>query len=211
MENHFGEPSFPVWLLGDSPPKNFADRLAHPFDSRHPAVHNIWTPIIHNVQTELFNHRLCVNTASIYITNAADDLNGKPAKKVSWPAGLCERADRFGELVKQHNPVMIFTFGAFAYAFACVALNGSKNSEPIVLPNTKILGDEFRKRLASFKSDAANVIPLLHCSIARGNFLSGHRNFCPPGKNNYFYYTAGEIVRVILANKGQLKQILREG
>lgn len=54
MKDHTGDLSFPIWLLGDSNPKNWQDRLDTPLDPRHPAVHNIWTPIIDIIQREVY-------------------------------------------------------------------------------------------------------------------------------------------------------------
>ena len=40
MREYAGDPECPIWLIGDSPPEAWVDRLATPLDPRHPARHN---------------------------------------------------------------------------------------------------------------------------------------------------------------------------
>jgi hypothetical protein len=46
MKPLVGDPDFPIWLLGDSNPKGWQSVLETPLDPRHPARHNIWTPVL---------------------------------------------------------------------------------------------------------------------------------------------------------------------
>lgn len=79
MLQEAGERNFPLWLLGDSNPKNWADKLNKPLDPRHPAIHNIWTPIIDSIQDKVYRENcLRVETTELYIRNALENANEKP-------------------------------------------------------------------------------------------------------------------------------------
>ena len=41
-----GDPQSKLWLIGDSPPEQWESALEEPLDRRHPARHNIWTPVV---------------------------------------------------------------------------------------------------------------------------------------------------------------------
>ncbi|MFC1981321.1 hypothetical protein ACFLVN_03660 [Chloroflexota bacterium] len=73
MKDFAGDPKFPTWLIGDSPPEKWADRLDTPLDPRHPARHSIWTSVADSMQDKLYrdgNRRL--DTSEPYIRNASD-------------------------------------------------------------------------------------------------------------------------------------------
>ena len=50
MAAEHNDPRFPIWLIGDSNPKNWENRLSYPLDARHPARHSIWTPVLDAMQ-----------------------------------------------------------------------------------------------------------------------------------------------------------------
>lgn len=56
MDRETGYKTFPIWLIGDSEPKKWKDKLNEPLDYRHPVRHNIWTSIIDIVQDLLYRH-----------------------------------------------------------------------------------------------------------------------------------------------------------
>jgi integrase len=56
MNDFIGDPEFPVWLIGDSPPEKWMDKLDYPLDMKHPARHNIWTSVADQMQDRLFRH-----------------------------------------------------------------------------------------------------------------------------------------------------------
>jgi hypothetical protein len=69
------DPSSPVWLLADSPPVRRPDII--PLDARHPSRHNIWTPILEQIQEVAYRHsdRLRVDADKLYIRNAVSHSN----------------------------------------------------------------------------------------------------------------------------------------
>ena len=58
MKKEVGSKSFPIWLLGDSNPEQWQNKLDEPLDSRHPIRHNIWTSVLNVIQDRIFReHR----------------------------------------------------------------------------------------------------------------------------------------------------------
>jgi len=54
MNESVGDPKFPIWLIGDSPPEAWADKLDTPLDPRHPARHSIWTSVADPMQDRFY-------------------------------------------------------------------------------------------------------------------------------------------------------------
>ena len=120
MTREIGNAKGPLWLIGDSNPTNWADKLASPLDPRHPARHNIVTPILDGMQDALY--RSCarrIETRELYIRNAVVSAGCKPNdREVSWSQGVLEQVDELREVLTGNRPTLILTFGAFSYEFA---------------------------------------------------------------------------------------------
>ena len=54
MKDSTGNPEFPIWLVGGSPPEAWADKLDTPLDPRHPARHSIWTSVADSMLDRLY-------------------------------------------------------------------------------------------------------------------------------------------------------------
>ena len=79
MNGDTGCLDFPIWLIGDFSPANWEANLDDPLDGRHPARHNIWTPILEGVQSRLYaSMRKRLSTNGLYIRNAAHCRSKKP-------------------------------------------------------------------------------------------------------------------------------------
>ena len=53
--------------------------LDGPLDSRHPARHNIWTPVLEGIQKEVFSEdRRRVDDSQLYFRNAVHNQEDKP-------------------------------------------------------------------------------------------------------------------------------------
>jgi hypothetical protein len=200
MKKETGDKNFPIWLLGDSNPKNWQDKLDTPLDPRHPAVHNIWTPIIDIIQRELYvkiDKR--INVKPIYIRNAVEDPSTKPQpNNKDWNTKIKNRIIDFRKQVQDHNPAFVFSFGAFSFEFArrCL-MTGTVRSHNYW--GSLRLGEEFRTRISCFDPQEVNLIPLLHVSIARGHFLKSHENFCDgDSEANYFEYVGVRLAEKII-------------
>ncbi len=205
MAKSQGDMNYQMWLVGDSNPTNWQTKLQQPLDSRHPARHNIWTPILLEIQDHVFAaDRLHLDQAKFYVRNAIQNSKQKPdAANPVWSEYLQQAVEAFRDDICKCNPKIIFTFGAFSYEFT---RRSSHLGEPMPYNtwNTRTLGEAFRKAINTFQPDATNVIPLLHVSISRGKFIESHNNFCDSQGQNYFVYTGRETAAKLLDFRNKL-------
>ena len=202
MERESGSKSFPIWLIGDSNPRNWEDVLADPLDSRHPARHNIWTPILDGIQERVYRtDRLRVDTSLLYVRNAIENSDIKnSAKRIGWDQKLLGETERLKDLLDTYKPKLVFTFGAFAFEFTRRSL-GKREKRGYSYWNTERLGKEFRHQADNFRIKAINVLPLLHVSVARGRFLEANNYFTGQEGANYFEHTADAIARILTQHR----------
>ena len=119
MRDFAGEPTFPIWLIGDSPPDEGADKLDTPLDPRHPARHSIWTSVADPMQDRLYRQKkLRLDTSRLYIRNAMSQR---------LEAGnISEQSHRWREelkiLLDLHKPKIVLTFGTDALEWPCSPL-----------------------------------------------------------------------------------------
>jgi hypothetical protein len=202
MKKEIGCKSFDIWILGDSNPINWESTLDSPFDSRHPIRHNIITSVFDFIQENVYlDSKLRVDSRKIFIRNAIENPLLKPRKRsVNWSDQLNNEIKYFRNDLKNHKPKFLLTFGSFSFEFARRCL---EESEEIYYSfwDTKKLGEEFFKRIAEFNLKKTNIIPMLHRSIAGGNFLKSHDLFCKKIHANYFEETGNVISSIILQNK----------
>ena len=205
MKRETGSRESPIWLLGDSNPKNWHADLATPFDPRHPAIHSIWTPILEGIQDRLFRaSEIRVDTSPLYIRNAIENPSNKPPSNVKeWSPDISHETSLFGGLITRHMPRFVFSFGAFSFEFA----RRSLGEEPRMVYSkwgAKELGQQFRNRIGDFDIGSPNIIPLLHVSIARGRFMKAHEYYCDDPSANYFEHVAEFVSRLLLAHSDEL-------
>ena len=81
MKDFTGNPEFPIWLVGDSPPEAWADKLDTPLDPRHPARHSILTSVADPMQDRLYRQsKRRLDTSRLYIRNAVSQPLKRPEK-----------------------------------------------------------------------------------------------------------------------------------
>ena len=202
MQRESGETDSPIWLIGDSSPPRWTDQLDEPLDPRHPARHNIWTPVLDRIQDHVYRRAgLRMDDSKLYVRNAVHSPDDKPPYNArKWSAGLLEETNELGLLLDECRPKLVFTFGAFAFEFArrsrrCGAYESAKYW------STKKLGEEFNGRVLEFDLARVNVVPLLHVSIARRHFLKGHRNFTGECGQNYFDHVGLRIGKLLVKHR----------
>ena len=202
MNRDSGLMDFPVWLIGDSSPTKWEAHLEHPLDSKHPARHNIWTPILEGIQSSLYaSTRKRLRTDEIYIRNAVHHSSTKPrGNAVKWSSDLDEETGEMTRLLDSHAPKLVFSFGAFAFEFARRSRHESPPC-PFSYWSTARLGCEFTERIRKFNRHSINLIPLLHVSIARGRFLESHKHFTRMEDGNYFDYVGQELANCLRRNQ----------
>ena len=202
MEECIGNKDAPIWLIGDSAPKRWINDLSHPFDRRHPAVHNIWTPIIYETQKNIYKEKSTIITDEekiFFIKNAVYMDKQKPERnKKEWGQhyeALIEQLTNMTKDISKYKPKMVITFGAFAFEFIrrcypsdatvpyCYGHWGAEN-----------LGEEFRKSI----KNKCTVVPLLHTSISRGKWVSAHEKFTKDKDGNYYDFVAKMLYQRII-------------
>ena len=194
-----------IWLIGDSSPPTWRASLDEPLDSRHPARHNIWTPVLEGIQRQVFlGDRRRVDDSQLYVRNAVHRQEDKPSgDAMDWESKPLEEMDEFGRLLGTYRPTLLLTFGAFAFEFARRSL-AREPRRKFDCWTTEKLGAEFRRTVREFNPRELNVFPLLHVSIARGHFLTSHEHFTGKNKGNYFNFVAKEIGTLLLKYKDTL-------
>ena len=205
MRRDSGSKQSCIWLIGDSSPLRWRDLLDVPLDPRHPARHNIWTPILEEVQERVYSvGRRRVDTVNTYVRNAVENSEDKPASHaMQWEMKCVEEVTEFTKLLQTYTPNLVLTFGSFAFEFARRSLN-QEPEQHYRYWSTKRLGLEFKQRCEDFILGEINIIPLLHASIARGKFLESHKYFTGRDDGNYFSEVAGGIASIFLKHKCKL-------
>lgn len=203
-----GPESSPIWLIGDSPPKGCHDKLDEPLDRRHPARHNIWTPVLDVLQGTVFHAGLRLDDRKLYVRNAVDTADVIDEGRAVWNWDVLARyvSDLAARVtVAKPKPVLILSFGAFACELVCRARRASVNIEhadrSVDAWTTMELARAFREGVSRFDPSSVNHLPLLHVSIARRHFLTAHQHFCDgnAGKNpNCFEYVGKMLAELLL-------------
>ena len=119
MNRDAGSKSFPIWLIADSSPPRWEEHLRQPLDPRHPARHNIWTPILEGIQGHLFQAaRSRIDNTDLYVRNAVHNAADKPPDRRSdWPSHLAAETPRPVRPRRATPPRVLLTFGAVACEF----------------------------------------------------------------------------------------------
>ncbi len=205
MQVEVGNRDFPLWLIGDSNPAQWQDRLSTPLDPRHPVRHNIWTSLLDVMQEGVYREaRLRIDSSRLYIRNALADPGKKPSpSEREWGKPVQGEISQLQQLIEGHHPVALLCFGAFSFEFVRRAL-GEAEQRKYGRWTAKKLGEEFRARMAAFDVTRPNAIPLLHRSIAGGKFIEAHEYFCGEKGANYFQRVGTTLSHVLLENRKHL-------
>ena len=206
MLKESGDKHFPIWLVGDSNTKNWADQLGTPLDPRHPAIHNIWTPILDVIQDKVYrDSHLRIDASKLYIRNAIECATDKPDRREKdWSEKNQNKIKELNVLLRKYQPAFLFSFGSFSYEF-CRRAMGEIPHHPFQYWTTKRLGEGFREKIFNFQINQTNIIPLLHATIARRYFIISHNYYCGYENANYFNYVGNNIAEIMLAHQQELK------
>jgi len=196
MKESTGNPEFPIWLIGDSPPEAWADKLDTPLDPRHPARHSIWTSVADPMQDRLYRHvKLRLDTSQLYIRNTSD----KPLKEPIDGEQIRSMQEKLKGFLERYRPTLVLSFGVNAFMITQLACGETIS---IKAASAKLLGKQFRTRIENWDNYRVNILPLLHASIARRWFLSAHRDFVGASEQtppNYFDYVGTKLADLLLA------------
>lgn len=209
MRESSGDPRSRLWLVADSPPPQWETLLREPLDPRHPARHNIWTPIADVIQQEAYQKKgWRMDEGRLYVRNAVSSAAMKPERNAdAWGSETERELTALAGRIKAACPPLIVTFGAFAFEFVRRSLG--EEARPFGRWTTKRMGDEMRKRMGDFSLDRTNILPALHATIARGRFLESHRDFCAGLSDNYFRHVGQALSKVLIEHADHFQIFLR--
>ena len=203
MDEFYGKMTAPIWLIGDSAPKR--DFLVRwPLDRRHPAVHNIWTPILYGIQKNIYTaaSKIITNEDDVFfIKNAALTAPDRPKSNIkSWEnnTAIMNRLESTKKDIAKHSPKMVITFGAFAYEFMRRCYIDKNEWHKATHWGAATMGAEFRKSI----HENGIIIPLLHVSISQGKWRQSHDQYTGIEGGNYFEYVAEHLYKRIIAVLG---------
>jgi hypothetical protein len=197
MKESYGNTSAPIWLIGDSAPSQWIDVLSYPLDKRHPAVHNIWTPVIYEIQKQIYAKKSIIITDdenTFFIKNAVRLDNQKPPREQrEWDDNkdLIEQLNGMRNDISTYEPKMVITFGAFAFEFIrrCYMTDNLNLWRKYGHWGAKKMGEEFTRSITT----KDKIIPLLHTSISRRYWLQSHQGFTQDKNENYYVFVAKEL------------------
>ena len=181
-----GDRAYPIWLL---------------VNPKHPAIrHIIWTPALAEIQDKVFREtHTRIDTSNLYIRNAVCDSRIVPDTLNWWEAEVIKEIELFREIVLEHQPKILISFGAFPFEF----LRRVYEIKPEKVPKywgTSNLGDEFERSIENFDITKTNRIPLLRRVISSGKFIEDHDLII----ENYFHYVGTKIAEKLIENKNSL-------
>lgn len=182
-----GERSNPIWLL---------------VNPKHPAVrYYIWTPVLAVIQDRVYRElHERIDTTDIFIRSVVSETEMVPNTLNWWGAEVNAEIELFRQLVLEHKPKIIITFGAFPFEF----LRRVYEIEPRKGPkhwSTSNLKEEFERSIEDFDINQTNRIPLLRRVVESGKFIEGHNYFCQENVENYFCYVGTKIAEKIIENQ----------
>jgi len=185
-KREWGDRNYPIWLL---------------VNPKHPSVrHNIWTPVLAEVQDKIFREiHTRVDTSNMYVRNVVSDCRVVPNTLNWWEAEVTTEIEMFRELVLEHKPKMLISFGAFPYEFLRRVYEIKPEKGPKYWGNS-YLGDEFVKAIEDFDINKTNMVPLLRRVMASGKFIEDHNSI----GENYFQYIGTKIAGKLIENKDSL-------
>ena len=181
-----GDRAYPIWLL---------------VNPKHPAIrHIIWTPALAEIQDKVFREtHTRIDTSNLYIRNAVCDSRIVPDTLNWWEAEVIKEIELLREIVLEHQPKILISFGAFPFEF----LRRVYEIKPEKVPKywgTSNLGDEFERSIENFDITKTNRIPLLRRVISSGKFIEDHDLII----ENYFHYVGTKIAEKLIENKNSL-------
>ena len=190
MKRESGERAYPIWLL---------------VNPKHPAVrHNIWSPVLDEIQDRVYREiHTRIDTTNIFIRNAVSDCRIVPNTLNWWGAEVAKEIELFREIVLEHKPKILISFGAFPFEFVRRVYEIKPEKGPKYW-GTSNLGDEFGRSIENFDINKTNRIPLLRRVISSDNYIEAHNCFDRKDGRNYYYDVGTKIAEKIIENKDSL-------
>lgn len=168
---------------------------------KYPAVVNdIWKHVLDEIQDKVYREiQARIDTTNIYIRSVVGDCGIVPDTLNWWGKEVVEEIRVFREILLEHNPKMLISFGAFPYEFLRRVLEIKPEKGPKYW-RSSILRDEFDRSIGNFNVDQANRIPLLRRVITSDKFQETHGEFSPNDKEQYIKDVGSKVADLIIQN-----------
>ena len=184
MKSEIGLRTYPIWLL---------------VNPKYPAVrYDIWRPVLAEIQDRVYRElHLRIDTTNIFIKSTVDDKKLVPNTLNWWAKEVAKEIELFREMIHEHKPKMLITFGAFSFEFTR-RVNEIKPEKGPKAWSTMMLQNEFETSMENFDINQTNTIPLLRRVLETHNYMSlGDREA-------YFIRVGTKIAEKIIENKDNL-------
>lgn len=190
MKSESGIRTYPIWLL---------------VNPKYPAVrYDIWRPVLDEIQDRVFRElQTRIDTTNIYMKSAVDDIGIVPNTLNWWAKDVAKEIELFREIVQEHKPKMLFTFGAFPFEFARRVFEVKPEKGPKAW-STIILRNEFEKSMENFDISKTNVIPLLRRVVATDKLIETRNYLSLTDRETYFQHVGSEIADIIIKNRDNM-------
>ena len=190
MKRELGIRTYPIWLL---------------INPKYPAVrHDIWRPVLDEVQERVFRElQTRIDTSNIYIRSAVSDGGVVPNTLNWWGKEVAKEIEFYREIINEHKPKMLISFGAFPFEFARRVFEVKPEKGPKAWSASN-LKDEFKNSMEIFDINQTNRIPLLRRVIATDKFIETRNFLSHTERETYFQHVGAKIAEKIIENKDTL-------
>lgn len=190
MGRDSGEKAYPIWLLVN--PKYTAVR------------YDIWRPVLDEIQDKVYRElHTRIDTTNIYFRSAVSNSEIVPNTLNWWGREVAKEIDLFREIVLEHKPKMLISFGAFPFEFVRRGFEIKPEKGPKAW-GTSILRDEFERSMENFDINNTNRIPLLRRVVASDNQREDPNFVSRTERETYFHHVGTKIAEKIIENKDTL-------
>lgn len=190
VDRDSGDITYPIWLLVN--PKYLS------------VVNDIWKHVLDEIQDKAYREiHDRIDTSNIYIRSVVSDCGVVPNTLNWWGHEVALEIKLLKELVAEHKPKMMVSFGAFPFEFLRRVFEITPEKGPKYW-SSSIIRDEFDKSLANFDVNETNMIPLLRRVNDSDKFIETRNYFDGNDREQYFRHVGTKIAERIIENKGSL-------
>ncbi|EGW37537.1 hypothetical protein [Desulfosporosinus sp. OT] len=190
-----GDKSYPIWLLVN--PNHFA------------MFQVIWAPILDEIQDKVYRKlRTRIETENIFIKSTVSDIGIAHKTSNCQAAEVTKEIELLQEIVLEHQPKILITFGAITYELVRRAFEIKSQEGPMYWNSTN-LEHEFERSIANFDINQTNRIPIpfLRQIMKSGRVIEDRNYSSWEDSEIYFRYVGTKIADRIIENKDSFKYI----
>jgi len=190
VKRDLGDRNYPIWLI---------------INPKYPTViSDIWGHVLDEIQDKVYREiHARIDTSNIYIRSVVSDCGIVPSTLNWWGNEVATEIKLLREIILEHNPKILISFGAFPYEFMRRVFEIKPEKGPKYW-GASILRDEFERSLKNFDVIQTNMIPLLRRVLANDKFIESHDYFSGSDREQYFQEVGTKIAERIIQNKDSL-------